>query len=112
MTSIHILRERAVTLLLLAAFVLPLLVPVFWRHREAQAPWVVWERIDQEMISHAPVIALATDSADPQVVYAGAHHDPGLYETTDGAESWRALNHGLEGLAVFALLIDPRDSQD
>jgi photosystem II stability/assembly factor-like uncharacterized protein len=63
------------------------------------------------MISHAPVIALTMDPADPNTLYAGAYHNPGIYKTTDAGNSWEPVSAGLDGLAVFALQVDPKDSQ-
>ncbi len=109
--SSHFLRECAITPLLLAALLLLLIVPTVCQQVEGHDRGVVWERIGQEMISHAPVIALTMDPADPNTIYAGAYHNPGLYKTTDGGSSWNPADVGLEGLAVFALQVDPKDSQ-
>ncbi len=63
------------------------------------------------MTSHAPVVALALALDDPDVVLAGAYHDPGLYATTTGGESWSPSVRGLESLSVFALQPDSADSR-
>jgi photosystem II stability/assembly factor-like uncharacterized protein len=68
-----------------------------------------------------PVTVLAIDPADPNVLYAGAWTNTdldgfdGLYKSTNGGASWRAINNGLAsltelGAAVTALLVDPMNS--
>lgn len=88
---------------LTAALYALLLLPAVTLQEPPQSKGVVWERIGQEMTSHAPILALTLHPDDPDVVLAGAYHDPGLYVTTSGGESWCASVRGLEGLSVFAL---------
>jgi len=103
--------QRAAIFVLTAALYALLLLPAVTLQRPPQSRGVVWERIGQEMTSHAPVVALALHPGDPDVVLAGAYHDSGLYITTSGGESWSASVRGLDGLSVFALQPDSTDSR-
>lgn len=105
----RIVRQPSITLLLAAILYALLVLPAVAPQRSPQPSGVLWERIGQEMISHAPVITLAVDPEDPDLVLAGAYHEPGLYRTTDGGQSWTVNTQGLEGLCVFALQLDPTD---
>jgi photosystem II stability/assembly factor-like uncharacterized protein len=54
------------------------------------------------------VYALSIDPTNPRVVFAGT--GTGVYKSTDGGESWRAVNRGLELEErnwVSALSVDP-----
>ena len=66
------------------------------------------------------VRALAINPLDPDVLYAGTgateaiRYGGGVFKTTDGGESWNAINAGLEssyglGTDVYTLAIDPLD---
>jgi photosystem II stability/assembly factor-like uncharacterized protein len=107
----HTVPKSAAVLLLTAALYTLLILPAVMLKSPPQSKAVVWERIGREMTSHAPVLALALHPGGPDVVLAGAYHDPGLYVTTSGGESWSASVAGLEGLSVFALLPDPTDAR-
>jgi photosystem II stability/assembly factor-like uncharacterized protein len=69
------------------------------------------------------VTSLAVDPQRPRIVYAGVtgaaltwDQGKGVFKSTDGGRTWRAVNRGLTGtnepvgstLAVFSLAIDPR----
>ncbi|HSD71809.1 MAG TPA: YCF48-related protein [Thermoanaerobaculia bacterium] len=54
----------------------------------------------------SPVSALAVDSCDPRIVYAGTFG--GVYRSTDGGETWS--EPGLPGYFVYSLAADPRYS--
>jgi len=62
-------------------------------------------------ISHGPedgvVGVLVIDPLNPTTLYAGT--GGGVFKSTDGGSTWRALNSGLTNLYVFALAIDPLD---
>jgi photosystem II stability/assembly factor-like uncharacterized protein len=55
----------------------------------------------------APGTRLAAGSA-PGTLLAAA--SAGLFRTMDGGISWQPLNHGLRGLAVVSLAVDPHDA--
>ena len=48
---------------------------------------------------------LAIDPATPTTLYAGTAS--GVFKSTDGGGSWRAVNAGLTALHVRALALDP-----
>jgi photosystem II stability/assembly factor-like uncharacterized protein len=104
-------RQPGIPILLGTILYALLLLPAVAPQRLAQSTGVLWDRIGRDMISHAPVIALALDPEDPYLVLAGAYHDPGLYRTTDGGQCWTANVQGLGGVSVFALQLDPTDRQ-
>ena len=56
--------------------------------------------------------SLVIDPGDPAVLYLGTD-GRGVFKTTDAAETWRAINNGLEGTAqrIFSFAIDPQDSR-
>jgi photosystem II stability/assembly factor-like uncharacterized protein len=103
-------RPGAFLLLGVILYVL-LLAPSVIAQTSSYPSGVLWERIGEGMISHAPVVTLAVDPDDPDRLLAGAYHDPGLYRTVDGGQSWTADSLGLEGLSVFAVEVDPTDPQ-
>src|SRR5918999_4961220 len=56
------------------------------------------------------VSALAVDPRNPRTIYAGAESGAGVFKSTDGGRSWRAVNSGFAGsyaTHVHALAIDP-----
>jgi photosystem II stability/assembly factor-like uncharacterized protein len=55
-----------------------------------------------------PVRTLAIDPHNSNTLYAGT--DFGVFRSTDGGETWSAVNSGLTSLSVFVLTIDPLDS--
>src|SRR6516225_7902247 len=52
------------------------------------------------------ILALAIDPATPTTLYAGTEGG-GAFKSTDGGDSWTAINNGLTNLSVRALAIDP-----
>src|SRR5437667_308531 len=60
------------------------------------------------------VLALAIDPQTPMTVYAGTidatttGSGHGVFKSTDGGESWSAVNTGLSNQAVHALAVDPQ----
>src|SRR3989442_7463173 len=61
-------------------------------------------------ISNGPeggtINALAIDPKTPSTLYAGTSGG-GVFQSTDGGTSWRAINSGLTGTIIKALAIDP-----
>jgi hypothetical protein len=51
--------------------------------------------------------ALAIDPLTPTTLYAGTFSD-GVFKSTNGGQSWSAINTGLDDLVVFTLAIDPQ----
>jgi hypothetical protein len=52
------------------------------------------------------VSALAIDSSTPSTLYAGTRGD-GVFQSTNGGDSWSPVNTGLSSVHVNALAIDP-----
>jgi photosystem II stability/assembly factor-like uncharacterized protein len=50
---------------------------------------------------------LAIDPRDPRRIYVGSEH--GIFASSDGGETFHAMNKGLAGAAIRTLLIDPSD---
>ncbi len=52
------------------------------------------------------VVAIAIDPASPATLYAGTIGG-GVFKSTDGGQSWTAVNFDLTPTSVFALVLDP-----
>ncbi len=71
------------------------------------------ERAERLPQPFAAFQALAIDPHDPNTLYVGTANR-GIFKTTNGAESWRAVNNGLDRGSeqqVFAVAVDPVNSQ-
>ncbi len=55
--------------------------------------------------------ALATDSAHPQMLYAGVARW-GVHRSDDGGRHWEEMHKGLGGASVYALAFDPARPQE
>lgn len=55
--------------------------------------------------SGGAVTALAVHPSDPRIAYVGTDGG-GVFKTTDGGQTWQAVNQGLTSLFVRALVID------
>jgi photosystem II stability/assembly factor-like uncharacterized protein len=71
------------------------------------APSLDWQPRNDGLLTHAPVLALAFDPVNPQVLYVGTGDPAGLYRSEDGGQTWHPANDGLQGRPVHALLADP-----
>ena len=61
-------------------------------------------------LANSPVVALIPDPTAPGTLYAGRYYG-GVFKSTDGADSWVALDHaGLINTAVSTLALDPSNS--
>jgi photosystem II stability/assembly factor-like uncharacterized protein len=67
-----------------------------------------WQRVADRQAQKGPVIDLAVDPTNPQIVYAATAN--GLYKTVDGGTSWTLLG-GLPGKTVRAVAVSPTDPQ-
>ena len=52
------------------------------------------------------ISALAVDPTNPAILYAGTSRK-GIFTTTDGGQSWSAINTGLTSLGISELVVDP-----
>ena len=66
-----------------------------------------WLRVRQGLYGESAVRALAVHPTDSNVVYAGV--DDGVYRSEDLGESWAKLDSPMNGIAIWALEIDPVD---
>jgi hypothetical protein len=77
----------------------------------ATVGWVAnpsrWEPFSQGLPSYALTLAVATDPAQPGVLYVGTYHPPGLWRSDDDGETWVRDGKGLENQPVFILHWDP-----
>ncbi|MBX6771105.1 MAG: hypothetical protein IRY83_05225 [Chloroflexi bacterium] len=62
-----------------------------------------WSKLDLDGIR---VNALAVDPTNPRILFAGTNGN-GIFRSTDGGNSWSAVNAGLGNPIVNALSIDP-----
>ena len=67
-----------------------------------------WTSIAGNLPKNGPVLALAEDHIDPDLLFAGTEH--GLFFTRDGGTRWLRLSGGLPTIAVRDLIIQKRES--
>ena len=67
-----------------------------------------WGRVTNGVYGEAAVRALAVHPKNPNVIYAGV--DDGLYRSEDQGESWERLDSPMNDLPIWALAIDPVDT--
>ena len=67
-----------------------------------------WDRVRHGVYSEGSVRALAVHPKDPGVMYAGV--DDGLYCSEDQGEHWERLDSQLNDFPIWALAIDPVDT--
>lgn len=54
----------------------------------------------------SPVVSLACDPVDPQIVYAGTNHDR-IYWTTNGGSTWQPRREGVYGDFIQSIAVNP-----
>lgn len=54
----------------------------------------------------APILSLALDPIDPEILYKGTEH-AGFWKSLDGGSTWTSLNQGLGNLDVWSIGVDP-----
>ncbi|MCA9999066.1 MAG: hypothetical protein KDE56_25055, partial [Anaerolineales bacterium] len=75
-----------------------------FRSNDGGSSWVDISHTGQNNgLPDMPVLALAVDPDDPNIVYAGT--DFGVYRTTDGGQNWVPFNQNLPLVAIFDLAI-------
>jgi photosystem II stability/assembly factor-like uncharacterized protein len=65
-----------------------------------------WQTANDANIQNQNTMTLAVHPQDSQTVYAGTANS-GVYQTTDGGQSWRRLKQGLSATFIRALALDP-----
>jgi photosystem II stability/assembly factor-like uncharacterized protein len=66
----------------------------------------IFVRKSNGMFVECDVRSLAAHPEDTRVIYAGTSE--GLYRTDDAGENWRRIDSPMNKLAIWSLLIDPR----
>ena len=67
-----------------------------------------WERAREGLYTESAIRALTVDPNDPSVFYAGV--DDGIYRSQNQGESWKRLDSPMNDIPIWALAIDPVDS--
>jgi photosystem II stability/assembly factor-like uncharacterized protein len=89
----------------------------FENHKNADfAPYLLkstdagksWVSITGDLPANGPVLALAEDHVDPNLLFAGTEF--GLFVTLDGGRKWLRLKNGLPTIAVRDLAIQKREN--
>ncbi|MBU2028363.1 hypothetical protein KJ761_00520, partial [Patescibacteria group bacterium] len=81
----------------------------FWKSTDGGKVWEVKNKMaDNASVPDADILSLAVNPQDSQNILFGTAKN-GIYKTTDGGESWAAVN--FESEKVYGLAIDPRDPQ-
>ena len=68
-----------------------------------------WQEINDGLIMNRWISALAIDSKDTSILYAGDYWH-GIYKSINGGDSWKAINGGLTNTMIRAITIDPSNS--
>jgi photosystem II stability/assembly factor-like uncharacterized protein len=66
-----------------------------------------WERAEAGLPHQVVILALATDPADPNQIWAGYYAPDGLATSYDGGQTWNPGAQGLHDNPVFDLLLSP-----
>ncbi len=69
------------------------------------------ETWQQTALTGVVVGDILVDPVDPQVVYVGTWTGDKMYKSEDGGDSWQVINQGITRSGVWALAMDPDDSQ-
>jgi len=69
-----------------------------------------WREASDTNIADQNVTALAVDSGQDEVVYAGTKN-AGIFKSLNGGSTWELMSDGLRVLDIRALAIDPRSPQ-
>ncbi len=67
-----------------------------------------WTSVAGDLPANGPVLSLAEDHVDPQLLFAGTEF--GLFVTTDGGKKWLRLRGGLPVIPVRDLAIQEREN--
>lgn len=67
-----------------------------------------WTHIESDLPANGPVLAIAEDPVNPQLLFAGTEF--GLYFTLDGGGKWIKLRGGMPTIAVKDLVIQKREN--
>jgi photosystem II stability/assembly factor-like uncharacterized protein len=85
-------------------------------HRsDNRAPWLfrttdggkTWQNLSAGLTPDSPVYVVEEDSRNPDLLFVGTEH--GLQVSLDRGRSWRVMRNGLPTVAVYDIVIHPRD---
>src|SRR5204863_1629859 len=66
-----------------------------------------WEQLTKGLPEPAKVQAISIDPSNRAIIYIGTHDGP--YRSTNRGDSWQRLALPESGLAVWSILVHPRD---
>ncbi len=69
-----------------------------------------WNSANTGLPANIAIRSLAISPTSSNTVYAGTDGG-GVFKTTNGGTNWSASNVGLTGLSVYAIALDPQNSQ-
>ncbi len=85
-------------------------------HRsDNRAPWLfrttdggrTWQNLSGGLAPNSPVYVVEEDSRNPDLLFVGTEH--GLQVSLDRGRTWRPMMNGLPTVAVYDIVIHPRD---
>jgi hypothetical protein len=85
-------------------------------HRDDdRAPWLFrttdggrsWENLSRGLPANSPVYVVEEDARNPDLLFVGTEH--GVQVSLDRGATWRPLMNGLPTVAVYDIVIHPRD---
>src|SRR5436309_7785248 len=81
-----------------------------WRGVNSGVPTLLLPRFGGSAPLYPRINALAVDPRTPTTLYAGVSEGRSIFKSTDGGESWRDINNGLDGAGsgCCPLIIDPQ----
>ncbi|MEO6778779.1 MAG: hypothetical protein ABI194_04935 [Gemmatimonadaceae bacterium] len=88
----------------------------FDNHRsDNRAPWLFrttdggrsWENMSSRLAPDSPIYVVEEDSRNPNILFVGTEH--GVQLSLDRGATWRPMQNGLPSVAVYDIIIHPRD---
>ncbi len=85
-------------------------------HRsDNRAPWLfrtidggkTWQNLSSGLAPNSPVYVIEEDAKNPNLLLVGTEH--GVQVSLDRGKSWRPMQNGLPTVAVYDIIIHPRD---
>jgi photosystem II stability/assembly factor-like uncharacterized protein len=85
-------------------------------HRsDNRAPWLfrttdggkTWQNLSGGLAPNSPIYVVEEDSRNPDLLFVGTEH--GVQLSLDRGRSWRPMTNGLPTVAVYDIVIHPRD---
>ncbi len=85
-------------------------------HRaDNRAPWLfrttdggkTWQNLSGGLAANSPIYVVEEDSRNPDLLFVGTEH--GVQASLDRGRTWRPMMNGLPTVAVYDIVIHPRD---